>query len=94
MPLIAVSLSLSAGDAFAGKQEDSLIGKRIKNVGSLRNAQGYQRALHGFEDYKAIVIVFTGVRLPPCQAGTSLSLKELNAKYHDKGVQFLADQCQ
>jgi mono/diheme cytochrome c family protein len=89
MSLMAVSLGLSAGNAFAGKQENSLIGKRIKNVASLRNPQGYQRALHSFQDYKAIVIVFTGVDCPLAKRYIP-RLKELDAKYREKGVQFLA----
>ncbi len=73
----------------AGRPIDRMVGERVANFALTDVATGKRVALYGFYGKKAVVLVFTGV---DCPVGNLYMprLVELNEKYKDQGVVFLA----
>jgi mono/diheme cytochrome c family protein len=65
------------------------VGDKVGNSDSLRDLRGGKRPLHGFTDQKAIVLVFLGADCPVSNLCVP-TLLEVEKKYRDKKVQFLA----
>jgi thiol-disulfide isomerase/thioredoxin len=65
------------------------IGEKVANTNSLRDLRGGKRALHGFKDNKAVVLLFLGAECPVSNLYLP-TLIELEKEYRDKKVQFLA----
>lgn len=65
------------------------IGAKVANSNSLRDLRGGKRPLHGFKDNKAVVLVFLGAECPVSNLYVP-TLVEIEKKYRDKKVQFLA----
>src|SRR5437763_12524924 len=78
------TLLLGAGPAPAVE-----LGAKLPGGTALRDLRGSRRALHDFKNNKAVVLVFLGTDCP--LSNLSLPrLLELEKKYRDKAVQFLA----
>ncbi len=65
------------------------IGDTVPNSHSLRDLRGNSRQLHDFGGHKAIVLVFVGTECPISKLYIP-SVLELEKRYRDKKVQFLA----
>lgn len=65
------------------------IGAKVANSNSLRDVRGGKRALDGFKDNKAIVLVFLGADCPVSNLYVP-TLIEIEKSCRDKKVQFLA----
>ena len=69
--------------------EPIAIGTKVPNSDSLRDMRGGKRPLHGFTNHKAIVLVFLGTECPVSNLYAP-TIVELEKRYRDKGVQFIA----
>jgi thiol-disulfide isomerase/thioredoxin len=65
------------------------LGAKVPGGSTLRDLRGSRRALHDFKNYKAVVLVFLGTECPVSNLYLP-RLLELEKKYRDKEVQFLA----
>lgn len=70
-------------------QTTAAIGDKVSNKTSLRDLRGNRRPLHGFKDNRALVLAFLGSECPISNLYIP-SLLDLEKKYRNKGVQFLA----
>jgi hypothetical protein len=84
---LAACISLTA--SVRGEEKAAGMGDQVADVAGLRDLHGNGRLLHGFKDHKAIVVVFLGSDCPISNLYVP-RLKELEKKYRDRGVQFLA----
>ena len=88
-----VSCLLLGWIAVVGVADESIkpasLGEKVANSNSLRDLRGGKRSLHGFKDNMAIVLVFLGTECPVSNLYVP-TLIELEKKYRDKKVQFLA----
>lgn len=86
-------LTLVALLPLAARADDPVkpvpIGEKIANSNSLRDLRGGKRALTGFKDNKAVVLLFLGAECPVSNLYVP-TLIELEKKYRDQKVQFLA----
>src|SRR5262245_48413276 len=90
--LCFVGCLLISGLLLTGAEEKSkatAIDAKVANSKSLRDVRGNLRALHDFKDNKALVLVFLGAECPVSNLYLP-ELIELEKKYRDKSVQFLA----
>src|SRR5437764_3720399 len=91
IPTLALGLFLPACGAARADEptKSAAIGDKIGNSDSLRDLRGGKRPLHGFAGHKALVLVFLGADCPVSNLCVP-TLLELEKKYRDKKVQFLA----
>jgi thiol-disulfide isomerase/thioredoxin len=90
--LLLVVIGLAIGrSAFAADEpiKAAAIGDKIENSDSLRDLRGGKRPLSGFKGHKAIVLVFLSADCPVSNLYVP-AIIELEKKYRDKKVQFLA----
>ena len=92
-PQAALIYAIDTGDntAPATRKQPKIEGidAKVANSSSLRDVRGNRRPLHDFKDNKAIVLVFLGAECPVSNLYLP-ELIELEKKYRDKSVQFLA----
>src|SRR3954454_11056755 len=86
---LAGLVSSNEKDKPKDKPAATALGAKVANSGSLRDVRGNRRALHDFKDNKAVVLAFVGSECPVSNLYLP-ELVELEKKYRDKGVQFLA----
>lgn len=87
--VLALGALAAAFPALADKPQPEAIAPAKGVMFSLPAVDGRPVSLADFKDKKAVVVVFTG-RECPVNIFYMPRLKELNAKYQAKGVQFLA----
>jgi thiol-disulfide isomerase/thioredoxin len=92
--LIALGLLIGSNAAEPLHADDQpvkpvAIGEKVGNSNSLRDLRGGKRPLHGFTNKKAIVLLFLGADCPVSNLYVP-TLVELEKKYRDQNVQFLA----
>jgi thiol-disulfide isomerase/thioredoxin len=90
--LIAACLIAWPGTAVRAGDDTAravAIGEQVGRARSLRDLKGNRRSLRGFKDYRAIVVAFVGVDCPLANLYMP-RLLELERRYREQGVQFLA----
>src|SRR5215470_7041174 len=87
--LCALVAFATVAAAVPAAEKAAATGQTIPDIGGLRDLRGNGRTLHSFKDHKAVVIAFLGTECPISNLYVP-SLLELEKKYRDKNVQFLA----
>src|SRR5262245_12398516 len=87
--LIGCFAGVLVSSSARAENKSTAIGAKVSDIGGLRDLRGNARSLHGFKDHKAVVLVFLGTECPISNLYVP-TLLELEKKYRDKNVQFLA----
>src|SRR5579884_2655656 len=88
------TMSVFLGQTASARADDKSVsaialGEKLSKKSSLRDLRGNRRPLQDFKDHRALVLAFLGADCPISKLYVS-SLLELEKKYRDKDVQFIA----